>query len=100
MLGNVAPNSGAKCSCRRFGEEESQIPQRSIAREGIKADTTANRGNETANHKGSRRKAGRHKAATTGDRKAKEGQQDSATVVWEFELGATLDAVGPKFLIK
>ena len=51
---------------------------------GIKSARNRREGNETGSHKG-----GRRRPATSGDRK--EGQHDPATVVWESELGATLD---------
>ena len=56
---------------------------------GIKSARNRKEGNETGSPKGGRRKARCRRPATSGDRK--EGQHDPATVVWESELGATLD---------
>ena len=88
VFGNASLNSSAKhAEDRGSDEEETQIAQRSG--EGIKTDGNLKEGNEIGSHKGGRRKARRRRPATSGDRK--EGQHDPATVVWEFELSATLD---------
>ena len=88
MLGNVSLNSSAKHGeDRGSDEEETQTAQ--CSGEEIERDRNRKEGNEACSHKGGRRKARRRRPATSGDRK--EGQHDPATVVWEFELGATLD---------
>ena len=88
MLGNVALSTSAEHGERQgSGEEETEIAR--CWREGINTDRNRKEGSETGSHKGGRRKEGRRKPTTAGDRK--EGQHDPATVVWECELGATLD---------